>query len=166
MSHCHKGGVPVRRPVEHGGGGEGLDQQAFFIITTSITNITSVTNHRITSIDRAPRLSIRKVIWILASDTEASATTPPGVMYLSNSTDNHKYWDGNAVYTSITNITTTITTSITTSIISILILTNRGLSVEKARKLVNNERRMRWREEKGYKMKISLLSQGGDPVPS
>ena len=107
MSHCHKGGVPVRRPVEHGGGGEGLDQQALFIITsitinittsttinitTSITNITSVTNiTRITSIDRAPRLSIRKVIWILASDTEASATTPPGVMYLSNSTDIHKY---------------------------------------------------------------------------
>ena len=100
MSHCHKGGVPVRRPVEHGGGGEGLDQQALFIITTSITinittsitNISSVTNiTRITSIDRAPRLSIRKVIWVLASDTEASATTPPGVMYLSNSTDIHKY---------------------------------------------------------------------------
>ena len=92
MFHCHTGGVPVRRPVEHGGGGEGLDQQALFIITTSITNITSI--------------------------------------------------------------------------ISILILTNRGLSVEKARKLVNNERRMRWREERGYNMKMSLLSQGGDPVPS
>ena len=45
-------------------------------------------------------------------------------------------------------------------------LTSRGLSVEKARKLVNNERRMRWREERGYNMKMSLLSQGGDPVPS
>ena len=88
MFHCHTGGVPVRRPVEHGGGGEGLDQQALFIITTSIT-------------------------------------------------------------TSITNITTTITTSI----ISITILTNRGLSVEKARKLVNNERRMRWNEERGNNIK-------------
>ena len=105
--HCQTGGVPVRRPVEHGGGGEGLDQQALFIITTSITII-------------------------------------------------------------ISSITIIITTSITniTSIISILILTNRGLSVEKARKLVNNERRMRWREERGYNMKMSLLSQGGDPVPS
>ena len=111
MFHCHTGGVPVRRPVEHGGGGEGLDQQALFIITTSIT--TSIT-----------------II--------------------------------------ISSITIIITTSITniTSIISILILTNRGLSVEKARKLVNNERRMRWREERGYNMKMSLLSQGGDPVPS
>ena len=105
VCHCQTGGVPVRRPVEHGGGGEGLDQQALFIITTSIT-------------------------------------------------------------TSITIITTTITTSITIIIISILFLTNRGLSVEKARKLVNNERRMRWREERGYNMKMSLLSQGGDPVPS
>ena len=92
MFHCHTGGVPVRRPVEHGGGGEGLDQQALFIITTSIT-------------------------------------------------------------TSITNITTTITTSITIIIISILFLTNRGLSVEKARKLVNNERRMRWNEERGNNIK-------------
>ena len=109
VCHCQTGGVPVRRPVEHGGGGEGLDQQALFIFTTSIT--TSITN--IT-----------------------------------------------------TTITTSITTTITTSIISITILTNRGLSVEKARKLVNNERRMRWREERGYNMKMSLLSQGGDPVPS
>ena len=120
VCHCQAGGVPVRRPVEHGGGGEGLDQQALFIITTSITIIIS---------------SITIIIT-----------------------------------TSITNITTTITTSITTSItiiiISILFLTNRGLSVEKARKLVNNERRMRWREQRGYKLKMSLLSQGGDPVPS
>ena len=100
MCHCQTGGVPVRRPVEHGGGGEGLDQQALYIITTIITII---------------------------------------------------------ITTSITNIT---------SIISILILTNRGLSVEKARKLVNNERRMRWREQRGYNLKMSLLSQGGDPVPS
>ena len=120
MFHCHTGGVPVRRPVEHGGGGEGLDQQALFIITTSIT--TSIT--------------------IIISSITIIITT------------------------SITNITTTITTSITIIIISILFLTNRGLSVEKARKLVNNERRMRWREERGYNMKMSLLSQGGDPVPS
>ena len=124
VCHCQTGGVPVRRPVEHGGGGEGLDQQALFIITTSIT--TSIT--------------------IIISSITIIITT------------------------SITNITTTITTSITTSItiiiISILFLTNRGLSVEKARKLVNNERRMRWREERGYNMKMSLLSQGGDPVPS
>ena len=88
VCHCQTGGVPVRRPVEHGGGGEGLDQQALFIITTSIAIIT-----------------------------------------------------------------TSITTSITIIIISILFLTNRGLSVEKARKLVNNERRMRWNEERGNNIK-------------
>ena len=116
VCHCQTGGVPVRRPVEHGGGGEGLDQQALFIITTRIT--TSITTR----------------ITIIISSITIIITT------------------------SITNITTTITTSITTtittSIISITILTNRGLSVEKARKLVNNERRMRWREERGYNMKM------------
>ena len=30
--------------------------------------------------DKAPRLSIRIDIWILLSDTETSAATPPGVM--------------------------------------------------------------------------------------
>ena len=34
-------------------------------------------SHRL---DRAPRLSIRIDIWILLSDTETSAATPPGVM--------------------------------------------------------------------------------------
>ena len=32
-------------------------------------------------------------------------------------------------------------------------LTSRGLSVEKARKLVNNERRMRWNLERGNNIK-------------
>ena len=31
-------------------------------------------------VDKAPRFSIRRVIWILLSDTETSAATPPGVM--------------------------------------------------------------------------------------
>ena len=31
-------------------------------------------------LDKAPRLSIRIDIWILLSDTETSAATPPGVM--------------------------------------------------------------------------------------
>ena len=43
-----------------------------------------------TIIDKAPRFSIRRVIWILASDTE--------YQYLSNSINIHKYWDGNAEY--------------------------------------------------------------------
>ena len=42
-----------------------------------------------TIIDKAPRFSIRRVIWILASDTE--------YQYLSNSINIHKYWYGNAV---------------------------------------------------------------------
>ena len=31
-------------------------------------------------VDKAPRFSIRRVIWILLSDTETSAATPPGVI--------------------------------------------------------------------------------------
>ena len=31
-------------------------------------------------LDKAPRFSIRRVIWILLSDTETSAATPPGVI--------------------------------------------------------------------------------------
>ena len=32
------------------------------------------------AVDKAPRFSIRRVIWILLSDTETSAATPPGVI--------------------------------------------------------------------------------------
>ena len=35
---------------------------------------------RLIWIDKAPRFSIRRVIWILLSDTETSAATPPGVI--------------------------------------------------------------------------------------
>ena len=40
----------------------------------------STIGERAASVDKAPRLSIRIDIWILLSDTETSAATPPGVM--------------------------------------------------------------------------------------
>ena len=41
-------------------------------------SVATVTNIRYVIIDKAPRLSISIVIWILSSDTETSAATPLG----------------------------------------------------------------------------------------
>ena len=42
--------------------------------------ISMVSYSRTRRIDKSPRFSIRIDIWILLSDTETSAATPPGVM--------------------------------------------------------------------------------------
>ena len=50
-------------------------------IRSSIQRTSCTTFNALPSLlDKAPRFSIRRVIWILLSDTETSAATPPGVI--------------------------------------------------------------------------------------